>query len=859
MRRRVALLPMLFLILAPTGWMGSSEASPQDPKAGGDLRPTASHPASGTPRESTRALADWRTKLVDPGTEFALMPFWFWNDELDDAEIRRQMAAFREHGVYGFVIHARMGLSEKIPYMGERWLGHVKACVEEAARTGMHVCLYDEGMYPSGSAHGAVVRSNPAFAAQGIMVQSRDVTGPTEIESPRPSEGSHVATVVARRVDGNDGKKRLDLAGAKLLAEPGAKTSVPEGAWRVMTFCRVPSGGHIRGVHWDEEGGRPGAPPAADLLSFEAMRAFLRFAYDPYHETLREHFGKTVFAMFTDEPSMLGRGARRGLQPWTEGLDAYFASRRGYPLLPVLPALFYDVGETTGTVRADFQRTLAERLEETYYRPLSQWCEDRGIVLTGHPAGSDEIRPLRWFGIPGQDMVWRWVVPDDPSALEGANSTVAKCSSSVARHDDRRRNSNELYGAYGWNVTMDEMKWLADWMIVRGVNLLYPHAFYYSVRERRAYERPPDLGMHNAWWPHYRVFADYTRRLCGLMTDGRHVCDVAVLGTDNRLPWRAAKWLFQNQVDFNYLEDWRLCEQAEVREGRIYVGPMSYRLLIVDEDGPLPERAARRIAQLEAAGVPVRRCAAEPSAELIAGPARDVTLDPPSKDVRYTHVVKDGIDFYLLVNEGEAAVDTVLTCRCVGRAEWFDALSGTFRPASVLSTGATTSLRLRLRRRDSVVLCIDTAENPQEPQPPRDTATAAKPAAVVPIAGPWTIVDADGRKLGDRLVDWEKLPGLQEFAGTLRYETTFDLRKDDDRAYELDLGRVGDWAVVHLNGRDLGPRFWAPYVWDVTGPIADGRNRLVVEVTNSWANRYVPDKRRPAGLFGPVRLSVRGR
>ena len=82
---------------------------------------------------------------------------------------------------------------------------------------------------------------------------------------------------------------------------------------------------------------------------------------------------------------------------------------------------------------------------------------------------------------------------------------------------------------------------LADWLMVRGVNLLYPHAFYYSIRDYRVHERPPDLGMHNAWWPHYRLFADYTSRLCGLLTDSRQVCDVAVLSVNNRLPWRAAR------------------------------------------------------------------------------------------------------------------------------------------------------------------------------------------------------------------------------------------------------------------------------------------------------------------------------
>ncbi len=125
---------------------------------------------------------DWHRELATPSPEFSQMPFWFWNDDLDDLEIARQMAEMRAQGVFGFVIHARMGLPNSIAYMGERWLAHVKFAVEEAARTGMRVCLYDEGMYPSGSAHGDVVRSNPAFAAQGLAVTTEDLVGPREIE-----------------------------------------------------------------------------------------------------------------------------------------------------------------------------------------------------------------------------------------------------------------------------------------------------------------------------------------------------------------------------------------------------------------------------------------------------------------------------------------------------------------------------------------------------------------------------------------------------------------------------------------------------------------------------------------------------
>ena len=35
----------------------------------------------------------------------------------------------------------------------------------------------------------------------------------------------------------------------------------------------------------------------------------------------------------------------------------------------------------------------------------------------------------------------------------------------------------EAFGAYGWNEGLKMMKWIADHLLVRGINYLVPHAF----------------------------------------------------------------------------------------------------------------------------------------------------------------------------------------------------------------------------------------------------------------------------------------------------------------------------------------------------------------------------------------------
>ena len=104
--------------------------------------------------------------LSHPPGEFSVMPFWFWNDVLEADEIIRQIDDFQQHGVDGFVIHPRVGLPRNLGWMSAELLGFYRVAIEAAQRRQMGVMLYDEGMYPSGSASGQVVAANSTFACR---------------------------------------------------------------------------------------------------------------------------------------------------------------------------------------------------------------------------------------------------------------------------------------------------------------------------------------------------------------------------------------------------------------------------------------------------------------------------------------------------------------------------------------------------------------------------------------------------------------------------------------------------------------------------------------------------------------------
>ena len=515
--------------------------------------------------------------FLSPPGEFSPAPFWFWNDDLDAREILRQIADFQSHGVHGFVIHPRVGLPRRLGWMSEALLGFMEIAVAEARRRGMKVILYDEGMYPSGSSGGQVVARNPELACRCLALADADMG--VAVVAPPP--GANVVAELPRRGDG----RRLLVVDRK-------------------------ADSYVRGLHYQNEDESPtpreDEPPAGDILNPLTASAVLDLVYEPFARRLGRYFGDTVVGVFTDEPHPLGKCREPGVRPGTTGILAHVNAVLGYDFTPHLAALWFDDDPDAVRRRRDYHRAVQRRLEETWYRPLSEWCASHGVALCGHPAAGDEIGVQRFFHVPGQDLVWRVVEPDKPSAVEGPESTQAKCTASAMLHAGRRRNSNEFCGAYGPATTYDEFKWLADWCLVRGVNWLIPHAFYYSVRGPRRGERPPQVGPHGPWWDRFKPFADHCRRLSWLNTDSTHACDAAILTGPDHCPWGAAKVCFEHQRNFNYLELRLLEAGAEVTPDGVRIAGMRYGVLIIDGLDDWPADVEKKCRPLLLAGRVVR-------------------------------------------------------------------------------------------------------------------------------------------------------------------------------------------------------------------------------------------------------------
>lgn len=556
-------------------------------------------------------------KIETPSEEFTPIPFWFFNDAPDEEKIAAQLEDYVDKGVNGIVLHPRIGVPEEVPYLSEAFFQAVRFIVKTADRLGMKVVLYDEGMYPSGSAHGMVAAQNPDYASKGIS----------------------------------------------LAAEPGDRqviAALRDGRYLVYGF----TGGTIRGIHFGEDDLEAGAPKSADILNPEAVDLFIRLTHDRYYEELKEYFGNTVIAFFTDEPCALGRNAA-GFKEWVPGMEEEIADRGG--CLEELADLF--TGRQNKTT-AIYHRLIKKHLREIFYARLSHWCEAHGISLMGHPEASDDVEEEWFFHIPGQDLIMRRVAPESGGVRE-FDSVQAKLPADIARHLGRRRNANECFGVCNhgnipWYFKGYDMKWYINWLGIRGVNLFVPHAFYYSIEGKRKEERPPDVGPNNIWWPHYRMVSDYIKRISWLMTDSTSYARVAVLCSNNRVPYREVAGLYEHQVDFHYLPV-DMLSLGKVVQKRLCIRDCAFDV-VLDVYGEW--EAASAAYDLSDVRV-VRRslelwqgkdanCEEEPQENSEHGFAdcRTVRAVPGCESLRAVHMKKDDMEWYLLSNEGNAAFRT---------------------------------------------------------------------------------------------------------------------------------------------------------------------------------------------------------
>ena len=113
-----------------------------------------------------------------------------------------------------------------------------------------------------------------------------------------------------------------------------------------------------------------------DLFSKEAVEYFINNTHEVYYKRFKEHFGKTIVGIFTDEPS-IGHYCLGTRIPYYDGMEKDYKDLCGGDF-------FSDVKSADDSFYKYAMQLVSNKFCENYLCRISRWCEERGIKSTGH-------------------------------------------------------------------------------------------------------------------------------------------------------------------------------------------------------------------------------------------------------------------------------------------------------------------------------------------------------------------------------------------------------------------------------------------------------------------------------------------
>jgi alpha-L-rhamnosidase len=570
----------------------------------------------------------------NPPATYRLAPFWFWNGEMDEKEIVRQIREMAEKGVGGFFICARQGLT--IPYLSEQWFRLVAVAIEAAQRYELEVWLYDEYPYPSGMSGGEVILEHPEARHRQLLPHSLLVDGPQTLSYALP--WARVLYAHALPVD-DITLATIDLA--PYIGSAPSQSIFQSTGLTKYTNKRFFTAQLQKQLVWDVPPGRWNITlflekeidefkyfgTYVDPCHKEAMQTFIATTYEPYARHFRAHFGQTIKGFFTDEVGLLSH------IPWSPRLPAFFRERYGSELLERLPSVVYGQGEQIAQARYQFFQSLHLLLRETYHQRVSNWCEQHALQYIAEVPSMRMTTQLHSH-VPGGDSAHEkigrsleWIIDNNAYNLRAD----PKIASSLASQLGTERAMIECFHSVGWSMTLQDAKWMLDRLAALGINFFVLHAFFYSISGLRKHDAPPSQFLQNPYWAYFRQLADYAGRLCYAMSQGRAYVPVAIVHPTTSFwtamgnPFHSFKYCGSDAVEEQALErlkqDWAyLCKQlllhqidydhldpellagASIEQGQLVIGQARYEVLILPPLTNLETAAWTQVKAFLAAG-----------------------------------------------------------------------------------------------------------------------------------------------------------------------------------------------------------------------------------------------------------------
>lgn len=830
-----------------------------------------------------------------------LLPF-YWQHGTQRDRIPAQIARIYESGCRALCVESR----PHPDFCGPGWWGDLDVILAECEKRGMKVWIFDDKKYPTGYANGLIETKYRHLRQREIIEEHIDVMGPapdTSFLVSKTWEDDEILGVYAfRRCD--EGEQitgdYIDLT--PTLTEGYAYFDVPEGLWRVHIYTNTRRGNRDNYI---------------DMVSAESCKVLLEAVYEPHYAHYAKYFGNTLVGFFSDEPMFANAMATRhsvdpsgherplgtvGMAlPYNPRVIELMSREMGEYALPYMAELWF-WSEHAPVTRLAYMNAITTLYRDNFSYMLGNWCRERGVMYIGHiiedyncharPAvgAGHYFRALEGQDMAGIDIVLHQVMPGMAHHIHNASLgtglsdpafyhyVLGQLGASLAHQypQMKGRAMCEEFGAYGWAEGCTMMKWLTDFLLVRGINHFIPHAFSPDYPDP---DCPPHFGAegHDPQFDGFCHLMHYTNKAAHLLYGGEHVTSCAVLyHAEGEWMNQKGEYTF-TQVPAKALLDAHLCydilclemlEKAEIASGKLVVNGEVYGALVVPYAKEIPDALATQIKRLCKAGVPVLHCTGRAEGldgEIVSEkelPERiralglaDIEVQGNCPLLRHYHVRRDGADVFMFFNE-----DSVHTAKATVTLP----VQGDFvrlrmiEDAMYAGRAENGKIEIELLPGQSEILVFgaDVSDLPVLGTP--KSATVLTPTYHVELADSDDLSAFYDYKTTSVLGNITAASEKPAFSGRMRYTFALQLDKVPAGAV-LDLGRVGQTARVWVNSKDAGIRITAPYAFPIEELLLAGENTVTVEVANTLVGKH-RDKFShcmpitPSGLFGPVQL-----
>ena len=562
---------------------------------------------------------------------FKPVPFWSINSKLERDEIERQISEMKNFGLGGFIFHARAGL--ETPYLSDEWFEAVGVALGKAKELGMKVWLYDEYGWPSG------------FVGGKLLKDEKNRAGFLRYEVKPDFDDSAFAVFVRR---GDDFVR--------------TETAV-SGEKEYHTINKLLSDAYC------------------DILNPHVTDLFIKETHEKYYARFKNSFGKELAGFFTDEPQYY-----RYETPISSVCEEEYRKAYGENLKDGLIRLFVQ-NEKGYPFRVKYYNLLNKLYCENYYKRLYDWCDNHGILLTGHSVEETFFFTQMWGGADcATSYLYEHIPAIDNLARDGTAEISAKSIGSVAAQTGKKLVLTETFGCSGYGVTPKELKLIADKQYVYGVDLMCQHLYNYTFSKLGKIDCPPSFGRIMPWKSFYKSFNDYFSKLGYMIANSEEKTEVAVVTpmesiyldylrlsedksrTEVDVPFIGLlSELKKRGVSYHFINEKIAEKLGRVENGKLIIGEKSYSQIVLN---PAKEMKSSTLSLLKEFSAEGGEIFGRTLPEFIDGKRAEVTfplvsdfdkLKKPAEiafdgEPSYSYRTIDGREFVFVVNESEKPV-----------------------------------------------------------------------------------------------------------------------------------------------------------------------------------------------------------